>query len=210
MEGISPNGDSSDVKGVKFGDFVLGSVFLTVYMLGIYIWIALFLNNMDFTDRYTHLSPFLGSSFRHTARYGWEWGFIYAMFFMNVLMGYFFAAAICNNSHPLWAKVHRWWCSLTMIANFVIFVALAVMWLFFCNTGYSQGSPCNNAQWCCDHRLDQPEWCQNTIACPGDVSRSRSDEFFATFMYSWVLIIVAWAHKSLNKYLWSQGMFMST
>lgn len=208
MVGISPGSD--DGQRVKFGDFVLAAAFLTAYMIMLFVWIGVFLNNMDFTDRYTHLSQFAGSSFRNTARYDWQWGFIYAMFFINVLLGYFFASAICNNSHPLWAKVHRVFCDITVVGNFVIFIALVVMWLFFCNTGGSQGSPCNSAQWCCNHYWDKPQWCPNTIACPGTVSSSRSNEFFATFMYAWILIIMAWLHKKLNKYLWAQGMFMAT
>lgn len=194
-------------RPVKPGHFIFAAFFLTAYIIFLFSWIGIFLNNMDFTDRYTHLSQAAASSFRHTARYEWQWGFIYAMFFINVFMGYFLAAAICNNSHPLWARVHLWFSSIAFVGNFVIFLTLAFIWLVACNTSSSVGSPCNNPQWCCDHRNDAPEWCQNTITCGGTVSRARSDEFFATFMYSWILILFSWAHRSVHKYLWSVGMF---
>lgn len=212
MVGVSPSwddrGGGGGGKRVKMGHFAFAAFFLVVYMLALYIWAGIFLNNIDFSDRYTRLLPFAGSSFRNTARYNWEWGFIYAMFFINVIMGYLLATSICNNSHPLWAKVHLWWSGITLFGNVVIFITLGVMWLFFCNTGYSQGSPCNSAQWCCSHYVDKPEWCQNGIACAGTVDNSRNTEFFATFMYSWILIILAWAHRSVHKYLWAVGMFM--
>lgn len=211
MVGISPTWDDSTKGGgkkVKMGHFAFGVFFLMVYMFGFFIWAGIFLNNMDFSDRYTRLLPFAGNSFRNTVRYGWEWGFIYAMFFMNLIMGYLLASAICNNLHPLWSKVHLWWSGVALFANVVFFITLGVMWLFFCNTGYSQGSPCNSAQWCCSHYIDKPEWCQNGIACAGTVDNSRNTEFFATFMYSWIFIIIAWAHRSVNKHLWSVGMFM--
>ena len=213
MVGISPSFSSSqkkrgDGKQVKMGHFAFGAFFLVGYMLALYVWAGVFLNNMDFSDRYTRLLPFAGSSFRHTARYGWEWGFIYAMFFINLLPGYLLACAICNNSHPRWSKIHYWISEIAVVGNFVFFIALGVMWLFVCNTGHSQGSPCNSAQWCCSHYVDKPEWCQNGIACAGDVDNSRNTEFFATFMYSWIFFVLAFFHIKVNKDLRSVGMFM--
>lgn len=218
MVGISPGAlpkegeDPSSRKNVKMGDFVFGTVVLVVYMLGLFVWVGIFLNNMDFDDRYRKLSPFMDSSFRTSARGGWEWGFIYTMFLVNVLMGYLLAAAICNNSHPRWSRIHLWFTGLALFANVIFFVALSVMWLFVCNTSFSAGSPCNDPRWCCNYYADNPKWCPNTIGCPtnppgGSISLQRSEEFLVTWIYSILFIVIAWIHRGVNKELQRAGMF---
>jgi hypothetical protein len=206
MVGISPKFNEPGAK-VKWGYFVFGTVIMILYMLSLFVLIGLFINNMNFSDRFTHLSQF-GTSYKHSGRYGTEWGFIYAMLVMNLIQGYLLAFAICNNGQPLWSKSHLWFSGLTLFANFIFFVTFGILWLFFCNTGYSQGSPCNDDRWCCEHYVDKPEWCQNVVNCGGSVSLSRTGEWFAVFMYSWILIVCSWIHRSVNKLLRQHGMFV--
>lgn len=207
MTGVSPTPDNTGPHA-KWGHFVGAATFLTLYMLGMFVLIGIFYNNMMFADHFTHLSEMPASSFYHSSRYSAQWWFLYWFAFFNLVMGYLFAAAICNNAQPMWAKVHKWWTGLTLFANIVFLIAFSIFWLFFCNTGYSEGSPCNSVNWCCSHFVDKPEWCQNVVPCVGAPGLSISTEFLAAWIYSIILIVVSWAFLSLNKHLWSVGMFM--
>lgn len=207
MTGVSPTPDNTR-RHAKWGHFVGAATFLVIYMLGVGALICVFYNNMQFADGYTHLSQMPASSFYNSSRYSAEWWFLYWFAFLNLVMGYLFAAAICNNGQPIWARVHKWWCGLTLFGNIIFFAGFTVFWLFICNTGYSEGSPCNDVRYCCQYYVNQPQWCQNVVNCGASINLNISTEFLATWIYSIILIVISWAFIALNKQLWSVGMFV--
>ncbi len=187
--------------------YVVGSMFAMAFALCCFYWIAFPVNNM----KITHGPQQVNHIDWRSSRYTWGWANVYILVVLNLLLGYLWAAALLNNTVPEFAKLHKWVAKIFLVLNFVVFLMLSFQWLFYCNTGGSAASPCNDARWCCVHfgsNAEASHWCPNTNPCVPDVTAiHRNDEFFQTWLFSIFFVLWSWAHASINKDFWREGVF---
>ncbi len=183
--------------------FVTGTLFAIAFGIFCFYLIAFPINNLRIAHEYQITGTFLSSRF---TLFGW-WP-IYLLS-LNLLLGYLWTASLLNNNVPEFSKMHAWIAKWSIVFNFVEFVLLTVIWLFYCNSGYTAASPCNDIRWCCAF-FATSSWCPNITPCAPDIVSSqlmRNDEFFQIWLWSLIFIFWSFAHRSVNKSFREAGVF---
>jgi len=147
-------------------------------------------------------------NFEHfqSSRYLWDWWFVWVQglnWFLPLLM----AMSMTNRSLDPIAKVHRFFATMGMVSNAIVFIALTILWVGFCNTGYSAiYSACNDYHWC--------EYYANTVWCPNGAatftdSLYRNSEATQTWAFSLVFGVFSIWYYTINDDLKGYGIFYS-
>ena len=105
-----------------------------------------------------------------------------------------------NNGIEEYGRMHRFLSTFNVASNFVIFIFLTIMWIFFCDNGGSGAmSACNDYRWCCVYFPSV--WCPNTIPCTPAVTAaelSRNGEMWQHWFLCIPFFVLAWWSITYN------------
>lgn len=170
-----------------------------------YIYLSFIVLNMNYTYDYTQmrLSPSPGPF--HSSRYGYPWAMSYMLCF-NVLGPITMMAAVGEIEYRSRLRIHWAFNFLLTLANVVAFFSFLGIWIGYCNTSYSFGSPCMDPRNCCVNFAggDGPTWCPTASGCTVPYSwsnLSRWDPFFLSFLWSAFFFIYCFFGYTLNSNL---------
>lgn len=193
--GVSPTGLEQDEKtytAVPLRRYVGPTLFLLLTAGIFFYWSGIVLVNTIWTDGYPHYNQYVSS------RYAYEWWTVWLLT-LNAVPILVFALSLANNTIEEFTRMHKWFSIMGIILNIYVAVALAVLWIFFCNSSYSGGAACNDYRWCC---VNFPSvWCSNTVPCIPAVTASelvRNAEMTQHFIFAFVFLVLSTFHVSIN------------
>jgi hypothetical protein len=201
--------ESYDAVRAKTRHFVQATAFNMLSMLFCVLYFGLVLLPTQFQDGYINVGnqpPGVWQS----ARYTWTWWGIW-LIGLNVLLPLMFASALTNNTMPEIAKLHYFVSRLALLANFISFVILSIIWLFFTNYSYTGWNTAgNDIHWCCAYFASNPTWCTNFGLCTPDVQPGqlhRSEPFFLCWLFTFLFFLWCLGHRSMNRTMREYGLF---
>lgn len=205
---FSPSENYDAIK-VRSRHYIEATVFVILSTLFCWSFFAFVLVPLQYQNGYVNQANAPPGNWQ-SGRYTWEWWASWLLG-LNLLLPYLFAAALCNNTMQEWAKLHYFLARLALALNFIAFVILSILWLFFCNFSYSPwNTSCNSIYYCCAYFADNPTWCSNFGLCVPDVTPGqlhRSEPFFWTWLFTIFFFLWALGHRSMNRDMRSYGLF---
>lgn len=207
-ETVSPSGLIFETQAPEppLGVFVGGTLFLFFSAVVCFVWMGIYLVNLNYIHEYTSLNRF------NSARYNWDWWFVWLLTF-NVLLPFSFGHALTNNGVGAWARVHRFFSFITVWCNLLSVIALTIQWLFFCNNGGSGlYSACNDYRWCGVFFSEAGGFCTNGMAFPSPynvdyANLARNTDATAVWVYTFIFMVHGWAHLAINADFRKYGIF---
>ena len=189
----------------------LAAVLFAVLSIALlFVWVGIVVLKLNFTHGYPNLAAPPGPGPFASTRYQVAWWFI-AIAMLNLLLPYLFLWGAMDDESALGPALHLAFSSVVTIVSFVAFVALGIIWLFYCNVSWSGGSVCNDERYCCVYFAEYINLCPNTIPCPdGPMTRaqlSANPNFVATFVLMGVFVVVGIFHVVLNGRMRKYGVF---
>lgn len=208
--GVSPSGgigddDSAAVVPIRR---YIGATLFVFFSAGIFFyWSAFPLVNTIFSQGYQNIAIPPSPNVYTNSRYKCDWWQVLLLTF-NGLLPMTLMFALLNNEYEEYTRVHKVFTYTMLFINCIVLIALSLRWPLFCNTSYSERfSACNDYRWCCVYFPSQ--WCPNWSACtPGVTSGdlSRNSEMTQHWAFTWVFILLAWWHASINRDMREYGV----
>jgi len=206
-ESASPDGRIKDYAypEIPLGYYVGGTLFAFFAAVVCFYWAGFTLVNTVYTHEYTSLNSF------NSSRYNWmDWWTVWLLTF-NVALPLLFAFALTNNGVGLWARIHKTFAYLVILANLYVLVVLSIQWAFFCNSSNSgRYSACNDYQWCGVY-FGQPDGrCSNGAPFIPPITYrdlSRNREMTEHWIYCFVFQVFAVFHIMVNRDFKEYGIF---
>ena len=177
-------------------------VFCGVGYILCYIYISFILVNMNYTYDFTQMRlPGSPGQF-HSSRYGYPWAMSYLLFF-NILNPITLMAGVSEIQYKSRLRMNNAFNFLLLVANILAFFSFLGIWIGYCNTGYSFGSPCDSPLNCCVNYASSLgiTYCPVTAGCTSTVSLSRWNPFFISFLWSLFFGLYSFFTFSINSNL---------
>jgi hypothetical protein len=183
---VSPPSNNKTSSWQKWGACVSYVYFgLFVYWVSFPLWDTIFIYGFPLMG----IPP--GPGAFYSARYGYQWWFLFFMTWNMLPPLTYFVAAINNKSALLgWVFF-----AVILIVNIATVVSLLVfvgVWIFQCNNSLwmnSEGSICNSYQYCCNHFGSATNVCANTTPCPYFLDLFPNYEFIQHMIFGLVFFL---------------------
>lgn len=193
--GISPTGLEPErriVSAVPLRRYVGPVMFLLLSAGVFFYWSGIVLLNTTWYTGYTRCTQYVSS------RYSFEWWVVWLLT-LNAIPILLFALSLANNTVEEINRLHKWFSTMFIVVNGLVFILLAILWGVFCNSSITGGAACNDYRWCC---VNFPSvWCPNAVPCnPAVVGSelSRNAEMTQHFIFSVVFGFIALFFVKIN------------
>jgi len=201
--------EAYDPVRAKTRHFVQSTLFVVLSSIFCVLYFGLIVVPLQFQDGYVNVGNAPPGVWQ-SARYTWTYWAIWIIG-LNVLMPWLFSSALANNTTPEWSKIHYFAARLSIALNFVAFVILSIIWLFFTNYSFSAWNTAgNDVYYCCAYFASNPTWCPNFGLCTPDIQPSqlhRSESFFLCWLFSLLFALWGLGYRSMNKSMREYGLF---
>lgn len=203
----APTTDEKELRVVQARENRYGAaVFATVGMLLYWSYVAFILINMNYTYGYTQMRLPNSPGPFNSGRYTYAWALNYMLYF-NILNPLLLLASVAEIKLKSRLRIHWVLNVLLIFSNLVAFFSFLGIWIGWCNTGYSFGSPCDTPLNCCVN-FASPKgltWCPVTgSGCTAGITTAqlgRWDYYFLSFLWSLFFIIYGFIAFSVNQSL---------
>lgn len=147
-----------NIREVRYGAAAFSGLGYVLY----FVYFSFILLNLNYSYGYPQMRLNGSPNAFHSSRYSWvPWGTHYALCF-NLLGPVTLMAAVGGIQHRGFLRMNWAVSWLLMIVNVVCIFCLGGVWLFYCDTGWSIGSPCDSPANCCINYASS----QGTVQCP--------------------------------------------
>jgi len=170
-------------KGIRW--FI--NIFRFLFVVGIFIYISVFIHNLRF--KHTYFENPGNPGVLTSDRYSFNWVITMLTVIINVsLITFIFFMVIFRNNFG---------CGITWFILYILFFALLVFIIIayglqysHCNGPNEVDNMCNDPKWCCVHFTNPLNQCPNTIPCAPPITQSDlspNQDFLALF---WTLVVL--------------------